>query len=444
MWNINYNIKKLLPIKKPGYEFVKTLNLFIPYKEIGLITLIRKEQPLPFFFEMILKLVNCQCYEITNISELTGVEEEILNNVVGDMSRRELVYIKSGMITLTPKGKVALEKLIQTTLEKEELNKVFINGITGEIEDLDRTYNRPTFGNPCLDEKIEVTEEFITSHFNGFNEYYQYRQLDFEGKGQVNNEKNEIYQIIEKKYEKLCYIIRKTFVYKNIRDNTIIFECENDVDNVYGTILAKQIRHRPGARRCLTPPFKCNLNEKITISKEKLENTQNLIQVVENMDESNCNEDLETNYFKTRLLFEKEYEYILTSIKDIRPSEIIISSGKLRDVLTDNIIASLQSSLNYAKVTIVFDDKESGIESIKNKVNKYNRKNKIEWFRRNGITCTKIVLYPECIINIKYNPFEVDADYLIHEIADICFDEEQVMFERDSLIDSYKNNKIQL
>ena len=47
--------------------------------------MVRKEQPLPFFYEIILKLVD-KYNEIHNISELTGVEEEILNDVVGEMS----------------------------------------------------------------------------------------------------------------------------------------------------------------------------------------------------------------------------------------------------------------------------------------------------------------------------------------------------------------------
>lgn len=87
-----------------------------------------------------MKLVDCKYNEIHNISELIGVEEEILNDVVGEMSGSNLLYIKSNIITLTPKGKESLNKLKRTVIEKEELNRIYINAITGEIKDLDRTY----------------------------------------------------------------------------------------------------------------------------------------------------------------------------------------------------------------------------------------------------------------------------------------------------------------
>ena len=86
MWNIAYDLNRLIPPIKSGYNFIKSIKLYIPYKEIGLKTLVRKEQPLPFFYEIILKLVDCKYNEIHNISELIGVEEEILNDVVGEMS----------------------------------------------------------------------------------------------------------------------------------------------------------------------------------------------------------------------------------------------------------------------------------------------------------------------------------------------------------------------
>ncbi len=123
MWNITYDLNRLIPPRKSGYEFIKTIKLYIPYKEIGLTILVRKEQPLPFFYETILKLVDCKCNEIISISELTGVEEEILNDVVGEMSKLDLVYVKSNIITLTPKGRTALNDLKKTVIEREEINR---------------------------------------------------------------------------------------------------------------------------------------------------------------------------------------------------------------------------------------------------------------------------------------------------------------------------------
>lgn len=440
MWNIAYDLNRLIPPRKSGYEFVKTIKLYIPYKEIGLKTLVRKEQPLPFFYEIILKLVDCKCNEIFNISELTGVEEEILNDVVGEMSRLDLIYVKSNIITLTPKGRTALNDLKKTVIEKEEINRIYINSITGEIEDLEHTYKKPTHKNPCLDEVIRITDEFITSHFNDFNEYYQKRQEDYEVKGQSHNIKNEIYQIIGKEYEKLCYLEEKTFVYKNIRDNDLLYECENDPDNIYGNTLAKQIYNCVGARNFLDAPFHCDkyLNTKVVIDKEKEGNTQKLIQVVENNSASGRKntEEIEEYCFADRYLLEKEYGHILTSIKNIRPTEIVISSGNLSEILNHNVIATLQASLDNAKIYIICDVKENRISQLKSKVinHKQKKKNRIQWIERENINQTNIILYPKCAINIKYIPIPVDKDYLIQEIAEITFDTEKVLQQKNSLL----------
>jgi len=441
MWNITYDLNRLIPPRKSGYEFIKTIKLYIPYKEIGLKILVRKEQPLPFFYETILKLVDCKCNEIISISELTGVEEEILNDVVGEMSKLDLVYVKSNIITLTPKGRTALNDLKKTVIEREEINRIYINSITGKIEDLEHMYKKPTYKNPCLDEVIRITDEFITSHFNDFNEYYQKRQENYEVKGQSHNIKNEIYQIIGKEYEKLCYLEEKAFVYKNIRDNDLLYECENDPDNVYGSTLAKQIYDCVGAKNFLDTPYHCGkyFNTKVVIDKEKEENTQKLIQVVENNSASGSNnttKDIEEYYFSDRYLLEKEYGYILTSIKDIRPTEIVISSGNLSEVLDDNVIATLQASLDNAKIYIICDVNENRISKLKSKMlnHKQKKRNRIQWIERENINQTNIILYPRCAINIKYIPITVDKDYLIQEIAEITFDTEKVLQQKNSLL----------
>lgn len=439
MWNITYDLNRLIPPQKSGYEFVKTIKLYIPYKEIGLKTLVRKEQPLPFFYEIILKLVDCKCNEIFNISELTGVEEEILNDVVGEMSRLELIYIKSNIITLTPKGREALNNLKKTVIEKEELNRIYINSITGEIKDLERTYKKPAYKNPCLDEIIRITDEFITNHFNDFNEYYQKRQEDYEVKEQHNNIKNEIYQIIGKEYEKLCYHEEKAFVYKNIRDNDLLYECENDPENIYGNTLAKQIYDCTGARNFLVAPFHCAkyLDMKVVIDKEKQENTEKLIQVIENnttLGKKN-KEEIEEYYFVDRYLLEKEYCDILSSIKNIKPSEIVISSGNLSEILDHNAIAALQASLDNTKVSIICDANENRISQLKSKVinHKQKKRNRIHWVERENINQTNIILYPQCAINIKYFPIPVGKDYLIQEVAEITFEKEKIQAQKDSL-----------
>ena len=171
-------------------------------------------------------------------------------------------------------------------------------------------------------------------------------------------------------------------------------------------------------------------------------NTQRLIQVVENNIASGKKntEEIEEYYFVDRYLLEKKYSNILTSIKNIRPSEILISSGNLSEILDHNAIASLQSSLDNTKVSIICDASEYRINQLKNNVinHKQKKRNRIQWVERENINQTNIVLYPQCAINIKYLPIPVGKDYLIQEVAEITFEKEKIQKQKDGYYDYVK------
>ena len=440
MWNISYDLNKLVSPNKAGYEFLQSFRLFIPYKEVGLQLLVRKEQILPFFYEIILKLVDCKCYEISHISEVTGVEQEILYNVVGEMSRSELIYIKSNVLILTPKGKLALSELKKVLIEKEVLNRIFINSITGEIIDLEQSYKKPIENNPCLFEIVRINNEYIFENFDDFNEYYKKRQEVFEDRSSSLNIKNEIYQIIGKEYERLCYSEVKASVYKNIRDNDLVYECESDIDNIYGTIFSKQVNSCTGARSFLKRYSDINkyLHNKVYKDAEKENNTENLVNLINKTSFSNKElpEELERYYFSDRYLLEKEYIEILYLLKDLKPSEIIMSSGNLTELLKNDIIALLQASLDNTRVSIISDSDEWRIGQLKEKVinHKQKKKNKIEWIEKRNLIQTDIVLFPYCAISVNYIPMEVGRDYLVREFADITFEMKKIQEIRDGLL----------
>jgi hypothetical protein len=62
------------------------------------------------------------------------------------------------------------------------MNRIHINSITGEIVELDQPYKRPTDNNPCLNEIIKITDEFISENFIPLNDCYQKRQEEFGAK----------------------------------------------------------------------------------------------------------------------------------------------------------------------------------------------------------------------------------------------------------------------
>ena len=68
---------------------------------------------------------------------------------------------------------------------------------------------------------------------------------------------------------------------------------------------------------------------------------------------------------------------------------------------------------------------------------KKNR-NRIQWIEQENIIQTDIVLYPQCLMNIKYNPIPVGKDYLIEEVPEIIFDREKIKIQKDILLTKNK------
>lgn len=210
---------------------------------------------------------------------------------------------------------------------------------------------------------------------------------------------------------------------------------------IYGNTLARQVNNCTGARNFLVAPFKCNkyLNIQLNIDSEKKENTEKLIKVISNnatIDNKNKDE-IEECYFVDRYLLENEYYDILNAIKNIKPSEVVISSGKLSKMLNDNVIAALQTIINKNKIFIIYDKSEWNISKLKGSVMNYmqNKRNRIQWIEQDSITQTNILLYPQCLINIKYNPISVGNDYLIQEIAEITFERERIQKKKYELLE---------
>ncbi|OMD33631.1 hypothetical protein BSK56_33940, partial [Paenibacillus borealis] len=88
-----------------------------------------------------------------------------------------------------------------------------------------------------------------------------------------------IYQILSVEYEKLCYSFKKVFIYKDLKDNDLIFECENDKDNIYANTLADQLHFSTGARNFLKNKFEMEKYKKslTSLDVDRYKNSQQLI-----------------------------------------------------------------------------------------------------------------------------------------------------------------------
>ncbi|MBU5317825.1 hypothetical protein KQI30_16370 [Clostridium bornimense] len=428
MWDLKYDLKNLIHYKS-GYEYISSFKIYIPITEVGLNILIRKEQQIPFFHEIILKLVNNGICRVNQISDISGVDLDILNDVIGDMSVNDLIYVKSNSLMLTTKGRRTLETLKNITIEKDNINNIYIDCITGNIYDeLDVVKNPPKFS-AWLEKCVDIDERFISKKFNDINSIFLERQKEYsQGIFDINSNK-EIYQILDKEYENTFYLEKKINFFKNDLDGSNLLEFENHRDEEYRKELMKQINSRFGAKQFLIDKKKLKENIKIdfNINNEMYTNLKDLVNFLVKSERNN-QDKLNELYFKNRYMIADEIRWVLLNLKNIKPAKIIIKSSNLHKYLNDNIIAFLKIFSSKAYVEIIADKNEKNIENLRNKLTIIGKnKNKINWIYKDNINEDNILLYPYALIKsysvaISYN----NDDYIIKEISEIYFDESNI------------------
>lgn len=420
---VKYDLENMVHIKN-GYEYITSKMLYIPIEEIGFKILVRKQQELVFFYEIILKLIKSNISDIKQISEITGIEEEILYDVIADMSVERLIHVIGTTLKLTVKGNEALQQLIQETIEKENLRKIYIDGITGEVFGDIKLVENIKKNNPWLESKVTVDEELISKNFNQFNNVYKERQEEYniENSGLVRVK--EIYQILEKEYGRTLYLEKKINIFKNLSDNSITFETGDEQDESYIISFREQIENSKfGAREFLIDEkkFKKNVKMNFVEDENKKSNSILLNDAISEMNDEN----IDKYYGKERYLFNDELNQILLNIKNVKPSKIIISSKVLWEILSNDVIEVLCMILDRAEIVILADKEEWKIQELEKKVlnKKTNKKNKIIWKYKNNLSEDKIILYPYATINRFFVPISYDnKSFILKEIGEISFE----------------------
>ena len=433
MWNLKSSIRELIIPSIAGHDFICKTSLYIPFKHIGINALVRKEIPLPLEEEMILKLLKLKYKKIRDISQFMGIEEDILGHILGEMSLKELIYVKGEIITITPKGENTLKKLLQVIIKQETISLV-LDGISGEFSNEQNGKNKIPRGCPCLDTNMIIDQDFLEKNISDIEKQYIDIQSAYnENASMVSN--NQIYQLIDLDYDNTVYVEKKLLIYKNSKDNDFSFEiCSNEN---YVAEVRKQISYSPG--------MKPLLRSKMDIEKYH-SNSGDIDSVLqENFDKLNVairenGVDVDTLYFKNRLMLDKEYIEILLQIKDIKPQKIYISSSALDSVCTGSVIPGLYNFCDKIPMCIVYDENDykskmsaQGISSAKKKIN---------MIKDSELSKTQIILYPHCVINIEYVPHFIAGSYILQEIPTIYFDDEIIERETNEFEKRYnlKNN----
>ena len=121
--------------------------------------------------------------------------------------------------------------------------------------------------------------------------------------------------------------------------------------------------------------------------------------------------DVDTLYFKNRLMLDKEYIEILLQIKDIKPQKIYISSSALDSVCTGSVMPGLYNFCDKIPMCIVYDENDYKSKMSAQSIS--SAKKKINMIKDSELSKTQIILYPHCVITVEYVPHFIAGSYIL-------------------------------
>lgn len=128
-----------------GYIYVTTETIEVPMYRVTLNISKRRITNLELVEEMILRLSSIGITNLDTISGVLGLPRDIVDITVGDLHLKNLAYHSSGNCILMAKGRESLKNLSIMTREKDLLNNVYVDAVTGEINGEKNPYFREGF-----------------------------------------------------------------------------------------------------------------------------------------------------------------------------------------------------------------------------------------------------------------------------------------------------------
>ena len=361
-------ISRYIPPKNIGYSFIKRITVYIPYQEVGISILERKEVQLSFVYETVLMLLAQGVNDIDHMSLLLGIDSDIYKEIIAQMAVEDLLTVSEMSITLAPKGQQALKDLIKIVIAKSQINRVFTNLVTGEIdvEEHNTFYDRPNPNSMCLDQCLKVDTEFFRKHFAIIEDIFYKDKVDEVFFANRSEERHTLYRILDIVYEETRYLATNCFVYTNDEDSTIMFSFENDKNSLYAATAISQVSGNVvSAMNLFVGNRKLFYTQaKLCYSAEKDQALKELIGLIEQRSITTIStEEVEAHYYNDRYMLDGEIRDLLMSCNDYKPQEIHICTAYMKELLQDNNLIDMFLSLNSSTtISFIYNIREYGIE----------------------------------------------------------------------------------
>jgi len=421
---------------------MKTSEVFIPFKEIGIECLTREVTEINLFFESILKLVDINVCDIDEISKILGVNYNTIKEVVVDMIDQKYVITSENKIIMTPKGRRALETRSLVTIQKRNLNQILVNMITGEIISGDvGVVVRVSKSDICLNEEKVVDKEFLENHHNEINEIFQKFQIEDSVFGNQSITR-ELYKILNLAYERLIYIKNELYIYKNPRTDEYQFAFKKDVNEQYLNSFFKQVKD-------IIPPSLENFFERdysfASLHKNSISIDETLFAKTMVLEKAlnECGDVINDSVLgqfqnKRYMLTDYEYKYYFDHSNDIQFELIFIVSGRLK-ILFDHSIWNEIKNLSRSKtIYIVYDENEYRIEKELNQIKSGSiKKQNIILIKSKGIIQNRICFYPTMSIELFEEVYEMFKRPITLKQGIITYEKNEIQKITENIKEAY-------
>ena len=379
------NIIENKPYYEEDAEYIKSINLGIPIHIIYMSILKKEIEELPITYRTILKLVNNGIEVISELSNIMGLEERIIEETLSGMSIQNLIYDIGSNIKVTKKGKDALERMKLVKIKEDILKNISINSITNKLGLNDETYNTSFKINHSLKEKEDITEEKILQRFDEINHIYKEEQKNLqrqymETKYYMTEAISELQDIVSINKNKIIYDCKKVFLY--YKDATIVCRID-DMNSEEEEIYLNEIYNQYSVNSNLLDVkyIKDNDSNNINYLVDKCELELNRRLLEEDIDQyrEERNEMLENKimgeYYTNRFLLDEEYRTLLIEeISNFRGAIHIQIKNLIPIIFDEEIFCALKklgSNKQEINITYVKNDNKKYIDRIK-ELRKFN------------------------------------------------------------------------
>lgn len=411
MKNLIDDVKRHTTKSVPGYHYLKTQNIYIPFMKITVECLTRKISELNLFFESILKLIDISVKDINEIAKILGVSYSVVKEAIIDMVGMDYIYVSENTLGITAKGGNALKTRQRVDIQKTYLKDIMVDMITGIVYDADSVrVSKIKQRDVLLDAAVQLDGCFLDSHFREINEVYQQQQKNNSVFGN-NAIISELYKTIRISYSELHYVENRLYLYGSESSDELLFEFSSDNNDRYKNEFYKQLKD--SCRPCQEFFFEKN---KALISHIQSGATQidvNAMMQTENTKKllfaDNVTEEQRIDAFTQRRYSLNDTEHLsyLYNSNSLRYSAIYICSDHMQGLLSHAFCSQLNVLAQRIPVFIIYDKKEKNID------------NSLQYF------------FSAPSANLQLVPSENIGENLI------CFDSELVIYLHENVVTAF-------